>query len=186
MGETSRDSFDEERNSRPELRKVIEELFAANGLNYCLECGKCSALCPMLEFYGEYSYERSPRGVVEQLIIDPEGTETEALWYCLACHECTRYCPSGVTFQNFIIGLREDLVERGYRKHARFCDVCGSYLMPAKEFEYLRKRPDSKLDDGLLATCLRCKREHYRKVVHRSARWPKEGGAKGNEPVSQS
>lgn len=186
MVETTRDSSDERKNSGPELGKVIEELLAENGLNYCLECGKCSALCPMLEFYGEYSYERSPRGVVEQLILDPEGTDTEALWYCLACHECSRYCPSGVTFQNFIMGLRKDLLERGYGKYARFCDICGSYLMPAKEFEYLRRRPDAKLDDALLSTCLRCKREQYRKVVYRSARWPKGGSGKGNGPANRA
>ena len=91
-----------------DIKIEIKQCTSKNNLNLCLECGKCSAVCPMLDFYGEYEYRRSPRGVVERLSLAPEDIEEEeALWYCLTCQECTFFCPSGVEFQTFMMELRE-------------------------------------------------------------------------------
>jgi len=156
---------------KTEVRKSVQK----NHLNVCLECGKCSAVCPMLDFYVLYVFRRSPRGVVERLSLAPDGIEhEEALWYCLTCQECTFFCPSGVNFQAFMIELRELLLQRGHKEHAVFCDVCGSYLMPKKEFEYLLKDPDKgKHLGGLLAVCPRCKKAGYAGVLRRVASMPK-------------
>ena len=156
---------------KTEIVRFIQE----NGLNYCLECGKCSAVCPMLDFYGEYAYDRSPRGVVERLSLDPEGIEDEeALWYCLTCQECTFFCPSGIDFQNFMIELRGLLIERGHKKYAIFCPSCGSYLMPRKEFEYLQKEADGGRLADLLSVCSRCKKGRYTETLYRMAPWHKK------------
>ena len=154
-----------------DLKIEIKHNIAKNNLNFCLECGKCSAVCPMLDFYGEYEYQRSPRGVVERLSLAPEDIEEEeALWYCLTCQECTFFCPSGVDFQSFMMELRELLLERGHKKYAIFCHVCGEYLMPKKEFEYLQKDPDKGKNLGdLLAVCPRCKKTGYAEALHRVA-----------------
>ena len=127
----------------------------------------------MLDFYGEYVYDRSPRGVVERLSLVPENIDDEALWYCLTCQECTFFCPSGIDFQSFMIELRELLLETGYKKFALFCSICGSYLMPKKEFEYFQKDPDARKTSELLSVCGRCKKNNYVENVHRAARWPK-------------
>ena len=135
------------------MQSELQQNILKNNLNLCLECGKCSAVCPMLDFYGEYVYQRSPRGVVERLSLAPEKIEDEeALWYCLTCQECTFFCPSGVNFQDFMMELRELLLQRGHKKYAVFCDVCGSYLMPKKEFQYLQKDPNKgkNLGDNIL------------------------------------
>lgn len=148
----------------------IQKYVLRNNLNLCLECGKCSAVCPMFDFYGEYVYQRSPRGVVEWLTLSPDSVEDEALWYCLACQECTFFCPSGVNFQDFMMELRGLLLQRGNNKYAVFCDVCGCYLMPKKEFEYLQKDPNKGKNLGdLLAVCPRCKKIGYAEVLHRVA-----------------
>ena len=154
-----------------DIKIEIKQCTSKNNLNLCLECGKCSAVCPMLDFYGEYEYRRSPRGVVERLSLAPEDIEEEeALWYCLTCQECTFFCPSGVDFQSFMMELRELLLERGHKKYAVFCHVCGEYLMPKKEFEYLQKDPDKGKHLGeLLAVCPRCKKTGYAEVLHRVA-----------------
>jgi len=125
----------------------------------------------MLDFYGEYEYQRSPRGVVEWLTLSPYNVEDEeALWYCLACQECTFFCPSLVNFQDFIMELREILLQRGHNEYAAFCNVCGNYLMPKKELEYLQKNPDKgKILGDLLAVCPRCKKTGYAEVFHRVA-----------------
>ena len=154
-----------------DIKVEIKKYILKNNLNFCLECGKCSAVCPMLDFYGDYVYQRSPRGVVERLSLAPDDIEKEeALWYCLTCQECTFFCPSGVDFQSFMIELRELLLERGHKKYAVFCHVCGEYLMPKKEFEYLQKDPDKGKHLGdLLAVCPRCKKTGYAEVLHRVA-----------------
>jgi len=154
-----------------DIKIEIKQYVFKNNLNFCLECGKCSAVCPMLDFYGDYVYQRSPRGVVERLSLAPDDIEEEeALWYCLTCQECTFLCPSGVDFQSFMMELRELLLERGHKKYAVFCHVCGEYLMPKKEFEYLQKDPDKGKHLGdLLAVCARCKKAGYAEVLHRVA-----------------
>jgi heterodisulfide reductase subunit C len=149
------------------LKTEIEGLVRENNLYLCLECGKCSAVCPMLDFYGEYVYDRSPRGVVERLSFDPEKIDDEALWYCLACKECTFFCPCGINFQNFMMALRELLLQHGYDKHALFCPVCGSYIMPKKEFEHLQKGESAENIGELLSVCGRCKKSSYVDIVYR-------------------
>jgi len=83
-------------------KNTVEQMMRANNLNLCLECGKCSSLCPMIDFYGHYDYDRSTRGVVERIFFEPENIDDEDLWYCLACEECSFFCPSGVNFQGFM------------------------------------------------------------------------------------
>ena len=96
-------------------------MIRANNLNLCLECGKCSSVCPMLVLYGNYNYDRSPRGVVERMSLNDPGTlDDETFWYCLTCQECSFYCPSGVDFQNFMMALREILIAQGLKKFAVF------------------------------------------------------------------
>lgn len=152
------------------MKARISELIQRHYLQRCLECGKCSAVCPMLDFYGEYTYERSPRGVVERLSFDPGDIDNEeALWYCLTCRECTFYCPSGIHFQDFMMALRDLLIQNGHREHAVFCEVCGGYLMPKKELEYLQKgKEDLNLKD-LLTICPVCKKGNYAATLHRVA-----------------
>ena len=157
-----------------DMKTKIKQIVLENNLNYCLECGKCSAVCPMLDFYGEYVYDRSPRGVVERLSLDPEDIEDEeGLWYCLVCHECTFFCPSGVNFQGFMTELRELLLQHGYRNHAVFCHACGSYLMPKKEFENFQKILEGDKTGELLSVCPRCKKNSYVETLYKLALWPK-------------
>ena len=145
-----------------DLRKEIQGLVAQHHLNLCLECGKCSAVCPMVNFYGEYVHTRCTRSVVERLCFDPDNIDDEAIWYCWACMECTFYCPSGVDFQNFMMGFRQLLVSHGYSEYAHFCKACGAYLMPKKQLEYL----EATLGNGngnqeLLYECPNCKKGRF-------------------------
>jgi Fe-S oxidoreductase len=124
----------------------------------------------MLDLYGEYVYERSPRGVVERLTLDPGDIEREeAFWYCLTCQECTFFCPVGINFQRFMMELRELLLDSGQTDFALFCTVCGIYLMPKKEFEALQKGDSHGSLGELLSVCPRCKKSRVAQVLHRVA-----------------
>ena len=145
--------------SASDLKKEIQGLMGKHHLNLCLECGKCSAVCPMVNFYGEFVHTRCTRSVVERLCFDPESIADEALWYCWACMECTFYCPSGVDFQNFMIGFRQLLVSHGHSEYAHFCKACGTYLMPKKQLEYLEATfGDTNGNQELLYECPNCKK----------------------------
>lgn len=71
---------------------------------YCLECGKCTAVCPISRREAGYS----PRRMVEAAITD-RGVELlhdGRLWSCLTCRRCSQVCPSDVRFAEFTRGLR--------------------------------------------------------------------------------
>jgi Fe-S oxidoreductase len=72
----------------------------------CLDCGKCSALCPITKWEaGSYA---SPRLLVD---LASGGREEELLqapllWACLTCKRCSELCPADVDFPEFIRQLR--------------------------------------------------------------------------------
>jgi heterodisulfide reductase subunit D len=85
-----------------QLRDAIDR----NRAWYCLECGKCSAVCPITRWEGR-SYT-SPRLLVQKAI---EGRGDEVLddllfWSCLTCKRCSELCPSDVHFSEFVRDAR--------------------------------------------------------------------------------
>jgi heterodisulfide reductase subunit C len=149
------------------FKNDLQILMDKNAIHMCLECGKCSAVCPMVNFYGEYVYKRCTRAVVERLCFEPGGLDDEALWYCWACKECSFFCPSGVDFQNFMIGLRELLVSRGNREYAHFCSTCGAFLMPKRQLHVLKSTLNGNGTADLLDECPNCKRGRCAEVMFR-------------------
>lgn len=146
----------------------VNLLIEKNNLEYCLECGKCSAVCPMPKVYGRYAYESFPRGIIESLLLNPQDIGKDAFWDCLTCQECTSYCPAGVTFQNFMTEFRELILDKGYKENAFFCPVCGTYIMPKREFEYIRKTLGDEKANEYLMSCHRCKKMDYAEKLHRN------------------
>jgi heterodisulfide reductase subunit C len=147
------------KSDEQELRSGIRMLMERNKLTGCLDCGKCSAVCPMVRVYGEYVHNRGTRSIVERLSFDPEVLADETLWYCLACQECTFFCPSGVDFQNFMTGFRKLMISHGYRQYAHFCSQCGTYLMPKRQLEVLKSSLNGTAE--LLYECPTCKKNRY-------------------------
>ena len=84
--------------------EAIQQIIKNTKAYYCLECGKCTAVCPISR--REYAY--SPRLTVERVLWG-EGEEllTDALlWSCLTCQHCSTRCPSDVHYVEFIRDLR--------------------------------------------------------------------------------
>jgi len=111
-------------------RKVVEKLLLGHGLSSCFECGKCTASCPMSEIHGDVAFGRTPRGIIEMALFDPDLVIEEAIWHCLTCDVCTKGCPCGVRFRDFVVALREVAMDAGYTAHAVNCRKCGRYLEP--------------------------------------------------------
>lgn len=83
---------------------TLTTLIARTHAAACLECGKCTALCPLARHDGTFS----PRRLVEELV---QGRPSEALhhprlWSCLTCRACQERCPQGVDYCALIRGAR--------------------------------------------------------------------------------
>jgi heterodisulfide reductase subunit D len=78
----------------------------------CLECGKCTASCPVARYNGVFSPRRMVADAVES---GGEGIlSAPVLWQCLTCGTCERRCPMDVRFSDFMRSLRTIAVGRGF------------------------------------------------------------------------
>jgi len=85
-----------------DLRDVIDR----NRAWFCMDCGKCSAVCPITHF--ETRAYSSPRLLVEKALAgDSDAVLADPLfWSCLSCKRCSELCPSDVFFSEFIRDAR--------------------------------------------------------------------------------
>lgn len=76
------------------------------GLNACMNCGVCTAICPAAEFY-----DYDPRKIVD-LVQSGDNNEiekllkSETIWYCGECMSCKTRCPRGNTPALVVMSLR--------------------------------------------------------------------------------
>ncbi len=134
----------------------IERLVNEYGFFLCVECGKCVAVCPMGEIFKDFTYEVSPRGVIEKVLLDEEIPDDSRLWFCLTCNLCTSLCPAGVRFRDFMEAARHLIVQAGDAEYAAFCRNCGTYLWPRHTVEYLKQTLGEAAEE-LLTLCPRCR-----------------------------
>lgn len=70
----------------------------------CLECGKCTAVCPISKYNNSYS----PRRLVTNSVL--HGTDDlmqdNLLWSCLTCQLCSQRCPVDVDYSGFMRDVR--------------------------------------------------------------------------------
>ena len=115
---------------------LMEDVRVKEGLNACMNCGVCTAICPAAEFY-----DYDPREVITavQMRSDVEIERllrSETIWYCGQCMSCRPRCPRGNTPGYIIQALRTlsqrlgffvgELVEAEHNRRDALC--CGSSL----------------------------------------------------------
>jgi heterodisulfide reductase subunit C len=135
-----------------------------SGAAFCVECGRCVAVCPMAEMYGNFSIEMSPRGVVQKAL--REGAEMlgdENLWYCTECNAGTDVCPQGVSCRDLVRGLREIALEEGKAGTVTRCRCCGKpfVALPVERFVLGRLEGEPENVLALLEYCPFCRRAVY-------------------------
>lgn len=92
---------------------TFAEIVQSNQAWLCLDCGKCSSVCPItIQLVDGYT---SPRLLVEGAVNSGEDRvlEDPLLWSCLTCQRCAEICPSGVKFSEFIQDARQLAREQG-------------------------------------------------------------------------
>ncbi len=82
------------------IKEIINKTKAYN----CLDCGKCTSVCPISLLKEDYS----PRLTVQKALLEnPESLlKDELLWWCLSCGMCDEICESDVHYTEFIKDLR--------------------------------------------------------------------------------
>jgi Fe-S oxidoreductase len=84
----------------------LQEIINRNRAGYCLECGKCSAVCP-ITLWEKRTY-CSPRLLIEKALNRGSDNvyEDPLFWSCLTCKRCSQLCPSDVLFSEFMRDAR--------------------------------------------------------------------------------
>jgi Fe-S oxidoreductase len=91
--------------------KEVTAIVMQTRASACLECGKCTAVCPVSRRDSSFS----PRRLVEEIIQGrpSETVNNPALWSCLTCQVCHERCPMGVDYVNFVRQVRGLAQEEG-------------------------------------------------------------------------
>ncbi len=78
---------------------------------YCLDCGKCTSVCPV----SKYDQEFSPRRIVEKGVYEgfDELVKDPITWECLTCNMCNLRCPADVRFIDFMREVRVSALPLG-------------------------------------------------------------------------
>ena len=79
---------------------------------YCLDCGKCTSICPIALRNPDYS----PRRVIGRALhgSSEDLLKNNLLWECLTCRMCNERCPSDVYYSEFIRYVRIEASKIGH------------------------------------------------------------------------
>ncbi len=89
--------------------KIAEKAYGQNLLG-CIQCGTCSATCPV-SHYMDYT----PRRVIAMI---REGFKNEVLhsstiWLCASCYSCTVQCPRDIHITDVMYALKREAMAAG-------------------------------------------------------------------------
>ena len=93
---------------------LLKDIRFEEGLNACMNCGVCTAICPAASFY-----DYDPRKIADQVQTRDDETilsllKSETIWYCGECMSCKTRCPRGNAPGLIIMALRGLSQDLGY------------------------------------------------------------------------
>jgi len=95
------------------LKELQKDIRFNEGLNACINCGVCTAICPAAQFR-----DYDPRQIV--ITVQDGGQEeiekllkSDTIWYCGECLSCKTRCPRGNTPGYIIQALRALSIDTG-------------------------------------------------------------------------
>lgn len=97
--------------SQEQVLKSVKQLIEDTGAFDCVECGKCTTVCPI----AKYDTSFAPRTIVLKAmegIVDNIAND-RSIWTCTTCEQCNSMCPYKVDYSGFIRGMREEAAQFG-------------------------------------------------------------------------
>ncbi|MEN8148402.1 MAG: (Fe-S)-binding protein [Planctomycetota bacterium] len=91
------------------MNELARAAVAAHALG-CLDCGKCTASCPIPLAGADYSPRRH---VVDTIQGDEELLGNPTIYQCLTCSQCDQRCPAAVDYTGLIKELRALSFKKG-------------------------------------------------------------------------
>ena len=87
-----------------------EREIANTKINLCLDCGKCTVVCPVAQHDPDFN----PRLIAQRRLGQSSNApRDDSIWSCLSCYMCTERCNYHVRFPEFIRALRFEALEGG-------------------------------------------------------------------------
>ncbi len=104
----------------------IKQIVKNRRAYYCLDCGKCTGICPITRYDPDFS----PRRIVEMITARTTGEllHSQLLWLCLTCRQCSQICPSDVRYSEFIRDLRAEARCLGRQGECTHGDVIRTWM----------------------------------------------------------
>ena len=89
----------------------LEDIIQETKTYYCLECGKCTSICPVARYDSSFS----PRLMIENALLGfgDELLLSKELFSCLTCYTCQQECPSDIDFPIFVRKARSMAQDNG-------------------------------------------------------------------------
>jgi len=88
----------------------IERIPGGGRLNQCIQCGTCTATCPV-----SYAMDLTPRQVIGMFRAGAIGEllQSRTIWICASCYHCTLRCPAQIQITDLIYALKRIAIEEG-------------------------------------------------------------------------
>jgi len=89
----------------------MKETFKKTRAYLCLDCGKCTAVCPI----SRVNHRFSPRRLLIRALAGSNENlfKDNTLWTCLTCMQCQQRCPSDIDYIQFTRLIRADAKSDG-------------------------------------------------------------------------
>jgi len=91
---------------------LVDQIKATNAYG-CLECGKCTSVCPVSLFSQRYSprsmMTKTIRNEFDSLYVDYD------LWSCLTCRRCDAVCPANIDYSTLTQIVRSSARDSGFK-----------------------------------------------------------------------
>ncbi|MFQ6040881.1 MAG: 4Fe-4S dicluster domain-containing protein [Candidatus Poribacteria bacterium] len=112
------------------LTERVYSMLHGENIKQCLQCGTCSATCPV-----SYAMDYTPRQIIAALRagqLDKVLT-SNTQWICASCYYCTVRCPANIKFTDLMYELKRLSIKYGMDRddasilYQTFADTMNKY-----------------------------------------------------------